>query len=98
MTSWRTSSRWLAAVLAATFFAPIAPAAALAAVPMPVPATSSAPIDVYPLGDSITFGLTPDANTPGGYRSALDAALTQAQVAHRLIGSSTLNASPTLTA
>jgi lysophospholipase L1-like esterase len=54
------------------------------------------PVRVYPLGDSITFGWTPDPGSPGGYRTFLDAALTHADVPHLLVGSSTANATTTL--
>jgi lysophospholipase L1-like esterase len=63
-----------------------------------LPARAADRIDVYPLGDSITFGYTPSTNTPGGYRGVLDAALTQAEVPHRFVGTTTANPSVTLTA
>jgi lysophospholipase L1-like esterase len=65
-----------------------------------VPAASdaaSAPLRIYPLGDSITYGMSPRNAAPGGYRSVLDVALTQASVAHQFVGTSTANPSVTLT-
>jgi lysophospholipase L1-like esterase len=58
---------------------------------------------VWPLGDSITYGLSPvgassvNGQTPGGYRAPLDAALTQDGFAHLFVGTMTLNATPVLT-
>jgi lysophospholipase L1-like esterase len=54
---------------------------------------SSAPtVSVYPLGDSITFGLSgPDASTPGGYRGYLASDLSQVQVQVAYQGTSTAN-------
>ncbi|HET6794031.1 MAG TPA: GDSL-type esterase/lipase family protein [Acidimicrobiales bacterium] len=55
---------------------------------------------VWPLGDSVTLGLSaggPGNYSPGGYRAILDSYLNQDGVAHDFVGSSTLNSTPTLT-
>ena len=58
---------------------------------------------VWPLGDSITYGLSPvgassvNGQTPGGYRAPLDAALTQDGFAHVFVGTMTANSTPVLT-
>jgi lysophospholipase L1-like esterase len=59
---------------------------------------AATPLDIYPLGDSITWGYTPTTATPGGYRSTLDALLTQAGIDHHLIGTQHDNATPAMTA
>jgi lysophospholipase L1-like esterase len=55
-----------------------------------------APLRIYPLGDSITYGLSPKNASPGGYRAVLDVALTQSTMPHLFVGTSVANATPTL--
>jgi lysophospholipase L1-like esterase len=55
-------------------------------------------VRVYPLGDSITFGNTYQANTPGGYRGPLDALLTASGLDHEFVGAVADNSSPVLDA
>jgi lysophospholipase L1-like esterase len=55
-----------------------------------------APLRIYPLGDSITYGMSPKNAAPGGYRGVLDVALTQAAVPHLFVGTSVANATATL--
>ena len=54
---------------------------------------SSAPtLSVYPLGDSITFGLSgPYASTPGGYRGYLASDLSAVNIQVSYLGTSTAN-------
>src|SRR3954453_8097276 len=57
------------------------------------------PISILPLGDSITLGVSnglPGGQTPGGYRSPLDSMLSDEQIPHTFLGTSTANSSPTL--
>src|SRR5256885_15576225 len=50
---------------------------------------------IWPLGDSITEGMTNSAAlVPGGYRAPLNDLLTSAGVVHQFVGTSTAN--PTL--
>jgi lysophospholipase L1-like esterase len=71
----------------------------LGAVAVGVPAMAAAPTTwrIYPLGDSITYGLFNAVDSPGGYRSPLDTMLRGDGVAHRFVGSTTANSSPSLT-
>jgi lysophospholipase L1-like esterase len=71
-----------------------------------VAAGGSAAPTVWPLGDSITYGLSGQAGakgtgvegvTPGGYRGMLDSMLGQDHVAHQFIGTWTANPTPVLT-
>lgn len=87
-----------ACALAAVLVAGAVPAARAGAATAPT---------VWPLGDSITLGLsggataagtTAQGSTPGGYRAPLDADLSQDGVAHLLVGTSTANSTPVLTA
>lgn len=61
---------------------------------------------IWPLGDSITYGLsgaatvagmTAEGTTPGGYRATLDSQLIRDGAAHHFVGTSTANATPVLT-
>ena len=53
---------------------------------------------IYPLGDSITYGSTfMGVATPGGYRGPLHNLLSRGNLAHRFVGSSTSNSNATLT-
>lgn len=56
----------------------------------------SAPLRVWPLGDSITLGASWPNPAPGGYRTALDQVLARDGVAHKFVGTSALNSSPSL--
>jgi lysophospholipase L1-like esterase len=78
----------------------IAAAAALAAAGLTAipPAGAAGPLRVYPLGDSITYGNTYAANTPGGYRGPLDALLTASGLDHEFVGAVADNSSPVLDA
>lgn len=61
-----------------------------------VPArAANGPLQIWPLGDSITVGASAQP-TPGGYRTSLDQLLTHAGVAHHFVGSWTANSSATL--
>lgn len=93
-------SRWLlaGAVGALTTMVVAVPAARAAAVTAPA---------VWPLGDSITYGLsggatlagtTQQSQTPGGYRAALDSDLNQDGSIHQFVGTLTGNSTPVLTA
>ena len=71
------------------------------------PAAAATAPQIWPLGDSITLGLsggaaaagtTAEGSTPGGYRAPLDADLSQDGVAHLFVGTSTANSTPVLTA
>jgi lysophospholipase L1-like esterase len=62
------------------------------------PARAAGVVRVYPLGDSITFGNTATANTPGGYRGPLDALLTASGVTHEFVGAVADNSTPVLDA
>jgi lysophospholipase L1-like esterase len=56
---------------------------------------------IYPLGDSITLGVSTDMPTrysPGGYRSALDALLSDERIRHLFVGTRQTNSSPSLEA
>ena len=57
-------------------------------------------IDIYPLGDSITLGVSnlypPRGYFPGGYRGRLDQLLISEGVPHRFVGTSTMNPSEEL--
>jgi lysophospholipase L1-like esterase len=60
--------------------------------PAAAAATQQPAYAIWPLGDSITFGLTgSSARIPGGYRAPLDADLTAANVAHLFVGTSNQN-------
>jgi lysophospholipase L1-like esterase len=78
----------------------IAAAAALAAAGLTAApqAGAAGPLRVYPLGDSITYGNTYQANTPGGYRGPLDALLTATNVPHEFVGAVADNSTPVLDA
>ena len=55
-------------------------------------AASPPPVSVYPLGDSITFGLSgPDTATPGGYRGYVESDLSAARMQIAYQGTSTAN-------
>jgi lysophospholipase L1-like esterase len=58
----------------------------------------AAGVRIYPLGDSITFGNTYQANTPGGYRGPLDLLLTASGLTHEFVGAVADNSSPVLDA
>lgn len=69
---------------------PAAQAATAPATPAPGDAgagTAVARVRIYPLGDSITYGVF----VPGGYRLPLSAALTASGIAHEMVGASTSN-------
>src|SRR4051812_13367667 len=79
----------LAAVLCGSAVATIGPAS---------PAAAADPVEIYPLGDSITWGYTPTTASPGGYRAPLDAILTRAGVDHLFVGTMQDNPTPAMTA
>jgi lysophospholipase L1-like esterase len=59
----------------------------------------TAPLQVWPLGDSITQGaIGPSKGIPGGYRSFLDVELQAAGVEHQFIGSLRTNSTALLDA
>ena len=61
-----------------------------------VPARAAGrPLQIWPLGDSITVGSSAQPS-PGGYRTSLDQLLTREGVGHHFIGSWTANSSATL--
>jgi lysophospholipase L1-like esterase len=62
------------------------------------PAAAAGPVRVYPLGDSITYGNTYQANTPGGYRGVLDVLLTASGITHEFVGAVADNSTPVLDA
>ena len=82
-------------------------AGSLAATVLPAGRAGGATVPrIWPLGDSITVGLsggatadgtTAEGATPGGYRGALDTDLAQDGVAHLFVGTSTANPTPVLT-
>lgn len=67
-----------------------------AAVAAPSAQAAQQPLRIYPLGDSITYGSSYPAETPGGYRGVLHAALDEAGVRHVFVGAHTGNPSPLL--
>jgi lysophospholipase L1-like esterase len=72
------------------------PAATSAARAASKGATDAAGVRIWPLGDSITIGVSWPTSTPGGYRAALDQILTHDGFDHLFVGTSTVNPSPTL--
>ena len=81
---------WLAALLVSLLTAGTAAAAPRT---RPVPQ----PLQIWPLGDSITQGaLGPSKGVPGGYRGFLDLSLEAAGVQHEFIGSMQTNATAVL--
>lgn len=84
---------WLAAVLVGVL------ASGTAASAGSQPGAASAPLRIWPLGDSITQGaLGPSTGVAGGYRGFLDAALQSAGVEHQMIGSMRTNSTALLDA
>jgi lysophospholipase L1-like esterase len=59
-------------------------------------APAAGPLRIWPLGDSITIGLSAPQSAPGGYRTALDQLLDQSGTDHRFVGTWAANSSPTL--
>lgn len=85
------------AVVAALGGAAAAAVPAQGATPSVVDAAQQAATTrIWPLGDSITIGVSSPTSTPGGYRSALDQLLTHDGFGHLFVGTSTSNPSPTL--
>ncbi|MCA1713108.1 MAG: GDSL-type esterase/lipase family protein [Actinobacteria bacterium] len=74
-------------------------AALLGAVGVLAPGAQAAqrPLQIYPLGDSITYGTSFPASTPGGYRGVLHALLDAEGVPHAFVGAQNGNPSPLLT-
>lgn len=64
--------------------------------------TSSSSPSLWPLGDSITYGMSGGTSggketvTPGGYRGMLDAVLNQDGVTYHFVGTSTANSDPVM--
>jgi lysophospholipase L1-like esterase len=57
----------------------------------------SAPLRIYALGDSITYGSSYPTGAPGGYRDPLNALLDTLDVPHTFVGTANGNPSPALT-
>ena len=94
-------SFWLCLTAAGALLGPLLTGPLLAG-----PAGAAAVPTIWPLGDSITFGLsggtsangtTVEDQTPGGYRGVLDSLLGKDGVAHQFVGTSTGNPTPVLT-
>ena len=60
--------------------------------------TAASALQIWPLGDSITLGISWPTWVPGGYRGPLDEILNGDNVAHEFVGTSVLNSSPSLDA
>lgn len=85
-----------ATIAAAAGLLPAAASAPSPPLPLPTGAPVSTNLRIWPLGDSITLGISSPQHSPGGYRTALDQILSQSHIGHRFLGMAQGNSSPTL--